>query len=111
MSILQWIWANIWALAGLFILVRYGKMLYRDLLFTPLAGGNGKVQMDELAKAVILAVFVFSAVVEASRKTDSHVFTDTYYFALLLSVCAIAAIKPLFANLKQFKDPDKPTQQ
>lgn len=108
MIILQWIWDNIQALMLIGIILRYGKKIYTDLLFAPLAGGNGKVQMDELAKAVILAVFVFSVLVDAFRKTEHHIFTDTYYFALLLSVCAIAAIKPLFDNMKNFKDPDKP---
>lgn len=103
-TVFDWIWINVWTLVCLFIAIRYGKMIYRDLIFTPLAGGNGKVQMDELAKAVILSVFVFSALVEAFRKGEQHIFTDTYFFALLLSVCAIAAIKPLFANMKNFKE-------
>src|SRR5690606_10608301 len=102
--VLTWIWENIWQLIAVGILLRYGKRLAKIVLFDPLAGGNGKVQMDELAKAVILAVFVFSAIIEAFRKTEHHVFSDTYFFALLLSVCAIAAIKPLFTNMKFFQN-------
>lgn len=103
MTIVHWILENIWTVLAVIALVRYRKTIYRDLIFTPLAGGNGKVQMDEVAKAIILAAFVFSLIVDAFRKTEYHVFTDAYYFALLLSVCAIAAIKPLFANIKNFK--------
>jgi hypothetical protein len=109
-NILLWIWENKWSIVALFILFRHGKHVYRDLIFTPLAGGNGKVQMDELAKAVILAVFIFSALVEAARKTEYHVFSDAYYASLLLSVCAIAAIKPAFDKMKNFHK-DSPKQE
>lgn len=98
-DIFIWIWSNAWQLLALFVVVRYGKTVYKDFIFTPLAGGNGKIQMDELAKAIILAVFVFSAGVEALRKTEHHIFSDAYYFSLLLSVCAIAAIKPAFQKI------------
>lgn len=104
-TVLQWIWQNIWTLAALFVLFRYGARIYKDLIFTPLAGGNGKVQMDELAKAIILGTFVLSATVEAFRAPGTpQVFSNEYYFALLLSVCAIAAIKPAFGNMKNFKN-------
>jgi hypothetical protein len=108
-TLFNWLWANIWTILFIAGIILYGKKIYQDLLFTPLAGGNGKVQMDELAKLVILIVFVYSAVVEATRKTEHHIFTDTYFFSLLLTVCAIAAIKPLFSNLNilKGKDPEK----
>jgi len=105
--VLTWIWENIWQLIAVGILLRYGKRLAKIVLFDPLAGGNGKVQMDELAKAIILAVFVFSAYIEATRITEHHVFSDTYFFSLLLSVCAIAAIKPVFENMKNFRKDDE----
>jgi len=111
-AVLDFILANIWTLLLIAVVILYGKKIYQDLLFTPLAGGNGKVQMDEMAKAVILAVFVYSVYIEAHRKTVEHVFTDMYFASLLLTVCAIAAIKPLFANmdLLRGKKDDKPVQ-
>jgi hypothetical protein len=76
-----------------------------------MAGGNGKVQMDELAKGIILAVFIFSAVLEGFRKHDYHVFSDAYYFALLGAVCLIAGIKhgsKLFSHKDKPKETDTP---
>lgn len=110
-TLFNWLWANIWTVLLIAAIIRYGRNIYRDLLFTPLAGGNGKVQMDELAKLVILVVFVYSAVVEATRKVEHHIFTDTYFFSLLLTVCAIAAIKPLFSNLNILKGQEKKEDQ
>lgn len=109
-TVLNFIWENIWTLILIAAIIKYGRKIYQDLIFTPLAGGNGKVQMDEVAKAIILIVFVLSAYKEANRTTEHQVFTDTYFAALLLTVCAIAAIKPLFSNmdiLKGKKDPEK----
>lgn len=112
-ALFEFLWSNIWTLIAVATVLLYGRKLYQDLLFTPLAGGNGKVQMDELAKLVILIVFVYSCYVEAHRKTVEHVFTDMYFASLLLTVCAIAAIKPLFANMdilrgKKNDEPPKP---
>src|SRR5690554_796251 len=98
MEILNNIMPHLWSVLGLVIVIRYGRRIYQELIFTPLAGGNGKVQMDEMAKAMILGVFIYCVHVDATRETEYHVFSDTYYFALLLSVCAIASIKPLFES-------------
>lgn len=92
-EVLQWIWAHALHLIGLFILIRYWKPIYTDLVFSPLAGGNGKVQMDEAAKGVILMVFVGSATADALRTTEYRVFSDGYYLSLLGVVALIAGIK------------------
>lgn len=69
-------------------------LVYRErLVFTPLAGGNGVVQMDELSKGVIMLVFYLSARAEAFRTTEYHVFSDAYWYALLGCVALIAGIK------------------
>jgi hypothetical protein len=69
-------------------------LVYRErLIFTPLAGGNGVVQMDELSKGVIILVFYLSARAEAFRTTEYHVFSDAYWYALLGCVALIAGIK------------------
>ena len=103
MELINQIIPHLWTALGIFIVIRYGRKIYQDLIFTPLAGGNGKVQMDEVAKAIILIVFIYCVRTDATRTTEYHVFSDTFYFALLLSVCAIASIKPLFENMGQFK--------
>lgn len=69
-------------------------VIYRQkLLFVPLAGGNGVVQMDELGKGIILVVFYLSARAEAFRIHEYHVFSDAYWYALLGTVALISGIK------------------
>lgn len=102
--IITWIWANKFELLGWFVLIRYWNRIYQDLIFTPLAGGNGKVQMDEAAKGVILIVFAASSAVEAFRKTEYHIFSDAYYFALLGTVALIAGIKHGVELLRKDKE-------
>lgn len=82
-----------WEIMFLLVFLRWGTTIYRELVFTPLAGGNGKVQMDELAKFVVITSFVFSSYIEGSRKHEWHVFSDAYWFALLGSVCIIGGLK------------------
>lgn len=68
----------------------------RQLIFDPLAGGNGKIQMDELAKGVIVGAFIYAVYKEGERNDLSQVvFNDTFYAILLAGVFAIAAIKPV----------------
>lgn len=68
--------------------------IYRErLIFTPLAGGNGVVQMDELSKGVIMIVFYLSARAEAFRTHEYHIFSDAYWYALLGCVSLISGIK------------------
>ena len=104
--ILEWTWLNIWKLIALFILLRYWNRIYTELIFHPLAGKNGRVQMDEMAKGVILVVFAASSTVEAFRKTEYHIFSDAYYFALLGTVALIAGIKHGVELLRKY-DPTK----
>ena len=99
-TILTWIWSNAWELIALFAVIRYGKILGKILLFDPLAGGNGKVQMDELAKFLILIVFVWWAYIEATRTVEHHIISDTQFMAVLGAVCIIAGIKYYFNNKK-----------
>ena len=84
--------------------------IYRErLLFKPLAGGNGVVQMDELAKGIILVVFYLSARAEAFRAHEYHIFTDAYWYALLGCVAIIAGIKSAaFARITQGKEKESP---
>lgn len=87
------IWENRWQIVAVFIILRYGKWLFHNLVFVPLAGGNGKVQMDEMAKAIICVIFILSALWEGTRQHEWHIFSDAYWFALLGTICLIAGIK------------------
>lgn len=87
------VWEYRWQILAIGYILRFGKKLYYDLFFVPLAGGNGKVQMDELAKMIILVAFIFCAYEEGGRKTEWHIFSDAFWFAILGTVCLIAGIK------------------
>jgi len=92
-NIFTWIWENNWQLIAFFILMRYGKTIYQEFIFTPLAGGNHKIQIDELAKGVILFVFVLTSMLDAFRETEYRLFSDGFYLSLLTAVAIIAGIK------------------
>ena len=76
----------------IFLIIMF-SVYRKPLLFVPLAGGNGVIQMDELSKGIILVVFYLSARAESFRTTEYHVFSDAYWYALLGCVALIAGIK------------------
>lgn len=69
---------------------------FNTFIFTPLAGGNGKIQMDEYARATLLGIIVYSAYLEG--RGPEQIFPDIYWIMLFAAVCAVAAIKPAFAK-------------
>jgi hypothetical protein len=77
------------------------KYLYQTFFFTPLAGGNGKIQLDEMTKAV-LVIMICRASYKEGISTE-QVYPDIYWIMIFASVCAIAAIKPAFGK-KEVKD-------
>lgn len=82
-----------WEILLFLIVLRWGRTAYKELIFNPLAGGNGKVQMDELAKFVVIVAFAFSSYIEGRRTSESHIFSDAYWFALLGSISIIGGLK------------------
>jgi hypothetical protein len=80
--------------------------LYTTFIFKPLAGGNGVIQMDEMAKAVLLIMIVRSSLKE--EKAIGQVFPDVYWICIFGAVCAIAAIKPAFSKKDVVKDTPAP---
>lgn len=89
MIFVDWISEHFYEVLILYLFVRYN----RKLVFLPLAGGNGHVQLDELAKGVILGAFALSAKAEASRVQQWQIFPDSYWYALLGAVILIAGLK------------------
>jgi hypothetical protein len=67
--------------------------LWQTYIFTPLAGGNGKIQMDEMAK-VILLIMIISASIKEGR-TSQQVYPDSYWTFLFMAVFGIAGLKYL----------------
>lgn len=99
----EWISSHFYEGLVLFLLIRYRN----KMIFIPLAGGNGHLQVDELAKGVLLVAFGFSVKAEIERVTQWQVFPDSYWYALLGAVILIAGLKEgkmLFEKIKKPAD-------
>jgi len=82
-------WINRW---DIFLFI--GLIIYRKELFVALAGGNGKLQMDEINKGLILLIFYLSFNAEAFRSDlNNHVFDASYWYAIIGGVFLIAGLK------------------
>lgn len=87
------------------LLLVIGMFLHRKEFIIALRGGNGKAQMDELAKGAIVGLLVFTVYQEAYRADlTRQVFSDTFYLILISGVFSIAAIKPTMEVLAKKKD-------
>lgn len=86
---------------------RFIKWLFITFIFDPIAGGNGKVQMDELAKAIILVLTVWSVTKDGNRVHEWSYFSDAFYMTMLGGLFAIAAIKPIVHAIKDNDDEDR----
>lgn len=83
-------------------------IIYREkLIFKPLAGGNGVVQMDELSRGIILLVFYVSARAEMKRVHEWSTFSDAYWYALIGGVFLIAGLKDGLSLLTKKKEDEK----
>lgn len=72
------------------------QYVYHTFIFKPLAGGNGVIQMDEMTKAVMV-IMICSASIKEGRSPE-QIYPDIYWIMIFASVCAIAAIKPVFGK-------------
>jgi hypothetical protein len=93
-QLLQWFMANIGYIALVAFFWWHRKLIYDKFVFTPLAGGNGKIQMDELTKGIIVIIAIWCVRRDGYRTHEWSYFSDAFYFVLFGAVCAIAAIKP-----------------
>jgi hypothetical protein len=87
------VWEYRWQFILAFLLIRYGKTAYTELFFNPLAGGNGKVQMDEVGKAVILGIAIYCVIKEAMRTHEWMLFPESFWYALFGALFLIAGLK------------------
>ena len=87
-------------------LINFIGKVYKTYVFDPLAGGNGKIQMDEIAKLVLLIMIWKASIIEG--KSTEQVYPDIYWIMIFTAVCAIAAIKPACSKVKElYKKEDK----
>jgi hypothetical protein len=90
-------------------MIKLFKDFYRTYIFDPLAGGNGKIQMDELAKAILLVMIVRASIKEGL--TAEQMYPDVYWLSIFAAVCVIAGIKPAFRKIQEMSRNDKPGEQ
>lgn len=95
---------HFWSVVACIAVLFYGRTFHERYIFTPLAGGNGKIQMDELAKGVLIAILLWSVNRDGYRVHEWTFFSDAYYAALIAGLFAIAAIKPAASILKNYKN-------
>jgi hypothetical protein len=88
-----------WELFFLVMFIWHHRTLYKEWLFNPIAGGNGKIQMDELSKAIIL-LYAYRAL-ELEGKSVDQVYPDVFWFSIFFSIAAIAGIKHYASNYKK----------
>lgn len=86
-------------------MIAWFNKIWMTYIFTPLAGGNGKIQMDELTKAVLVVMICRASFREGT--SVEQVYPDIYWIMIFTSVCAIAALKPAFGKFKQYIDDNK----
>lgn len=75
------------------VILLYLTWYHKTVVLTPLKGGNGVLQWNEVSQGVILVIFVFSVKAEIERTHQWPVFSDAYWFTLLGSVILIAGLK------------------
>lgn len=98
MELLTFLLANWLQITAVICLIVYRK----KLIWEPLSGGNGHVQMDELSKAVIVGLVIYSVAKEANRPDlDKHIFSETYFLILLSGLFSIAGLPILEKFLEQ----------
>lgn len=69
-------------------------IIYRKELFKALAGGNGHLQSDEIAKGIIMLVFYLAFRAEVTRTDLAHnVFPESFWYAIIGGIFLIAGIK------------------
>lgn len=77
--------------------------IYKTFFFDPLAGGNGKIQMDEMARAILLGMIVKASIREG--ETVEQMYPNEYWFCIFVAVCAVAGIKKAFSKNDPHEQP------
>lgn len=96
MKILEFIWLYRWELIAVAIVVVYGKRLYHIFIFDPIAGGNGKVQMDEIAK--VFCMYLLWKAERAEGISAEQVYPDVFWISTLGALAIIAGLKHYYGK-------------
>ena len=89
-------------------MLKWLSRIYDTYVFTPLAGGNGKIQMEEYARTALLVQTLYSAYLEG--KGPEQLYPDIYWIMILTAICTIAGMKHIFKKDMMHTN-NKPPQQ
>jgi hypothetical protein len=87
---LEWLQSNLDPF-DLFMLAAI--IVYRKGIYVAIAGGNGRLQMTELAQSLLLVVFYISVRAERLRSHEYAIFPEAYWVMLFTAITVIAGIK------------------
>jgi hypothetical protein len=108
---IDWLKTNYVFLCFIVLGIWYGKLAFRVFVFDPLAGGNGKIQLDEMAKGITLGVLILASWRDGNRLHEWRYFSDAFYAILLAGVFGIASIKPAAQVLGNYFSKKKEDEQ
>ena len=64
------------------------KVLFKGLFLEPIRGGNGKTQMDELAKWIMIWMLVY--MIHLEGQSVEQVFPESWGWAIIMGIFLIA---------------------
>jgi len=74
-------------------------MIYMGIILIKGMQKDGQMTADEASKVAIIAITIYMVVVDANRSGEAHVFDQSYFLMMLISLFALAKI-----DLSKFKN-------
>jgi hypothetical protein len=109
LSIVDSLWLYRWEIAAIIFIIWHRKTVYKDWIFTPLAGGNGKIQIDELVKGILVIMIIRAS--DREGASTEQAYPDIYWIMIFSAIFAIAALKvPINKAFSNFNKKSEPTQ-
>lgn len=104
MNYLAFAWENRYALVLLLIILIWGKRLYYIYVHDPITGSDGKVQMNEIAKAILL-IIAWRAT-EYEGKSIEQTYPEIFWVCILGAIALIAKLKHHIEYVSNYKKSD-----
>jgi hypothetical protein len=101
-SVWQFIVSHFWKLILAIMVFFKGGLLFNKLFLEPITGEDGTVAMDELAKYVLIVVFVMMVIMEG--RDEKTLYDVAIFYAIVLAVVSIAGIHEASKVLGKYFD-------
>jgi hypothetical protein len=113
-EIYNWMYNHIGMIAFVLFVIWERKVLFRGLFLEPIRGGNGKTQMDELAKWIMIWLLVGMVYFEGA--SVEQVFPESWGWALIAGIFLIAGYEKTVHGIVEYlsrrdKDNKKPEKK